>query len=36
MACPLVAGVAAFILQHYPNLTPQQVKMAIEKNCPGS
>lgn len=31
MACPLVAGVAAFIMQHYPNLTPQQVKMAIEK-----
>jgi subtilisin family serine protease len=33
MACPLVAGVAAFILQHYPNLTPQQVKMAIEKTA---
>jgi subtilisin family serine protease len=31
MACPLVAGVAAFILQNYPNLSPQQVKEAIEK-----
>ena len=31
MACPLVAGVAAFIWQHYPNLTAQQVKTAIEK-----
>lgn len=31
MACPLVAGVAAFIWQHYPNLTAQQVKQAIEK-----
>ncbi|MFZ4770815.1 MAG: S8 family peptidase [Ferruginibacter sp.] len=33
MACPLVAGVAAFILQNYPNLTPQQVKQAIEKTA---
>lgn len=33
MACPLVAGVAAFIMQHYPNLTPQQVKQAIEKTA---
>ena len=33
MACPLVAGVAAFILQHYPTLTPQQVKEAIEKTA---
>ena len=32
MACPLVAGVAALILQYYPTLTPQQVKMAIEKS----
>lgn len=31
MACPLVAGVAAFIWQHYPNLTAAQVKQAIEK-----
>ena len=31
MACPLVAGVAAFIWQHYPKLTAQQVKEAIEK-----
>ena len=33
MACPLVAGLAAFIMQHYPKLTPQQVKMAIEKTA---
>jgi subtilisin family serine protease len=33
MACPLVAGVAAFIMQHYPNLTVQQVKEAIEKTA---
>ncbi len=33
MACPLVAGVAAFIMQHYPDLTPQQVKQAIEKTA---
>jgi cell wall-associated protease len=33
MACPLVAGVAAFIMQYYPNLTPQQVKLAIEKTA---
>ncbi|RYY69563.1 MAG: peptidase S8, partial [Chitinophagaceae bacterium] len=32
MACPLVAGVAAFVWQHYPNLTAQQVKEAIEKS----
>ena len=31
MACPLVAGVAAFVWQHYPNLSAQQVKEAIEK-----
>lgn len=37
MACPLVAGVAAFVWQHYPNLTAQQVKEAIEKttSAPG-
>ena len=33
MACPVVAGVAALILQYYPSLTPQQVKMAIEKSA---
>lgn len=31
MACPLVAGVAAFVWQHYPTLTAQQVKEAIQK-----
>lgn len=32
MACPVVAGVAALILEYYPYLTPQQVKFAIEKS----
>ncbi len=32
MACPVVAGVAALILEHYPKLTPQQLKLAIEKS----
>ncbi|MEO7443870.1 MAG: S8 family peptidase [Ferruginibacter sp.] len=33
MACPVVAGVAALILEYYPDLTPQQVKEAIEKSA---
>ncbi|HKZ65506.1 MAG TPA: S8 family peptidase [Chitinophagaceae bacterium] len=32
MASPVVAGLAAFIMQYYPKLTPQQVKMVIEKS----
>ncbi len=32
MAAPVVAGVAALIFQYYPSLTPQQVKLAIEKS----
>jgi len=32
MASPVVAGLAAFILGYYPNLTPQQVKTVIEKS----
>ncbi len=32
MACPVVSGIAALIMQHYPTLTPQQVKYAIEKS----
>lgn len=32
MACPVVAGVAALILEYYPTLTPQEVKHAIEKS----
>jgi subtilisin family serine protease len=31
MASPVVAGVAALILQYFPNLSAQQVKMVIEK-----
>src|SRR5439155_942388 len=33
MASPVVAGVAALILEYYPNLTPEQVKFAIEKSA---
>lgn len=33
MACPVVAGVAALILQYYPNLTAQQLKFVIEKSA---
>lgn len=32
MACPVVSGIAALIMQHYPTLTAQQVKYAIEKS----
>ncbi|OSZ77935.1 peptidase S8 [Chitinophagaceae bacterium IBVUCB2] len=32
MASPVVAGVAAFILEYYPNLSPAQVKMVLEKS----
>ncbi len=32
MASPVVAGLAAFILEYYPKLTPQQVKYVIEKS----
>jgi cell wall-associated protease len=33
MAAPVVTGVAALILEYYPNLTPQQVKYCIEKSA---
>lgn len=33
MASPVVAGLAAFILQYYPHLTPEQVKSVIEKSA---
>ncbi len=32
MASPVVAGVAALILEYFPSLTPEQVKFAIEKS----
>lgn len=32
MASPVVAGLAAFILEYYPKLTPEQVKYVIEKS----
>lgn len=33
MASPVVAGLAAFILEYFPNLSPEQVKMVIEKSA---
>ena len=33
MASPVVAGLAAFIIQYFPKLSPQQVKMVIEKSA---
>ena len=32
MACPVVAGVAALLLEHFPSLTAQQLKSIIEKS----
>jgi len=33
MACPVVAGIAALLLEHFPTLTPQQLKSVIEKSA---
>jgi subtilisin family serine protease len=33
MASPVVAGLAAMILQYYPKFTPEQVKMIIEQSA---
>lgn len=33
MACPVVAGTAAFILGYYPTLTAKQLKYVIEKSA---
>lgn len=33
MASPVVAGLAAFILEYYPDLSAKQVKMVIEKSA---
>lgn len=33
MASPVTAGVAAFLLEYYPALTPRQLKMVIEKSA---
>ncbi|MEO5893234.1 MAG: S8 family peptidase [Ferruginibacter sp.] len=33
MACPVVAGTAAFILGYYPNLSASQLKYIIEKSA---
>lgn len=32
MACPVVAGIAALVLEYYPNLTAAQLKYVIEKS----
>jgi hypothetical protein len=33
MAAPVVAGAAAFLIQYFPYLTPQQVKYCLEKSA---
>ncbi|HMK03187.1 MAG TPA: S8 family peptidase [Ferruginibacter sp.] len=33
MACPLVAGIAALIMEHYPTLSAKQVKYVIERSA---
>lgn len=33
MASPVVAGLAAFIMEYFPNLSARQVKMVIEKSA---
>jgi cell wall-associated protease len=33
MASPVTAGVAAFLLEYYPKLTPQQLKTILEKSA---
>jgi subtilisin family serine protease len=33
MACPVVAGTAAFLLEYFPYLTPQQLKYCLVKSA---
>ncbi len=33
MACPVVAGTAAFLLEYFPYLTPQQLKYCMVKSA---
>jgi cell wall-associated protease len=33
MAAPVVTGVAALLLEYYPNLTPQQIKYCLVKSA---
>ncbi len=33
MACPVVAGLAALVLEYYPNLSAEQLKYVIEKSA---
>jgi subtilisin family serine protease len=32
MACPVVAGTAAFLLEYFPYLTPEQLKYCLMKS----
>lgn len=33
MACPVVVGTAAFLLEYFPGLSPQQLKYCLEKSA---
>jgi cell wall-associated protease len=33
MACPVVVGVSAFLLEYFPSLTPEQIKYCIVKSA---
>jgi cell wall-associated protease len=33
MASPVTAGVAAFLLEYFPTLTPEQLKTVLEKSA---
>ena len=33
MACPVVVGIAAFLLEYFPGLTPQQIVYCIDKSA---
>jgi cell wall-associated protease len=33
MACPVVVGIAAFLLQYFPALSPEQLKYCIDKSA---
>ena len=35
MACPVVAGTAALLMEYFPNLSAKQIKYVIEKSAVG-